>query len=155
MSSTWSLIKLFIWCCLFLRLNITLCHPVLLSSSMDLKLFTHTFIFFHLDYCDRLHLATMNQWYPVVAPPHWLPIISRINWKILLISYMKHGMTLPSVIFPISLFFTSTSSLDLGLLFFPHSNCKTKDNHSFCLVSLLCHHPLQSDCADFINSEQF
>lgn len=125
-------------------------------SSTDLKLLIHTFIFSCLDYYNSLYVclsqAALNRLQlvpnaaarllprtscrshitPVLASLHWLPIISRINYKILLITYMALSDLAPGYFFWFLIPFRSSN---LSLLFIPRSNCKTKGDRAFAVLA--------------------
>ena len=146
--------------CFFHLRNISKIKPIL--TPKDLEKIIHTFIPSRLDYCNGLYttlssssiyklqlvqntaariLTNTNRRShitPVLAALHWLPIKSRIDFKILLTTYKAlHGLA-PAYISELLTAKPNVRSLrssDQGLLVIPASKFKTKGDRAFSVVA--------------------
>ena len=146
-------------CFLQLR-NIAKIRPIL--SPTVLEQLIHTFIFSRLDYCNSLYIclsqsslkrlqliqntaarlltrtSRRSHITPVLVSLHWLPVKFRINYKILLITYKALHDLAPSYISELLVPHSTSRPLrssNLGLLSIPHTNRKSKGDHTFAFLA--------------------
>ena len=146
--------------CFYHLRNISKLKPIL--TPQDLEKIIHAFVSSRLDYCNGLY-TTLNSSSlhklqlvqntaariltntnrrahitPVLAKLHWLPIKSRIHFKILLTTYKAlHGLA-PAYISDLLVAKPTGRSLrssDKGLLIIPVSKLKTKGDRAFAVAA--------------------
>ena len=146
--------------CFYHLRNIAKIKPVI--SSLDLEKIMHAFVSSRLDYCNGLYTnlsqsslhklqlvqntaariltntPRSSHITPVLATLHWLPIKSRIDFKILLTTYKAlHGLAplyIKELLVPKPNVRLLRSS-DKGLLEVPSTNLVTKGDRAFAVVA--------------------
>ena len=146
--------------CFFQLRNISKLRKMV--SQNDLELITHAFVSSRLDYCNslfsclnkkelsRLQLVqnsaarvltrTNRRTHitPILKALHWLPVSSRINFKILVLTFRAlHGQA-PPYISDLIQPYTPTRALrsvDQNLLTLPHTRFRTRGDRSFQAVA--------------------
>ena len=146
--------------CFYHLRNIKKIKPIL--TTQDLEKIIHAFVSSRLDYCNGLYstlssssihrlqliqntaariLTNTNRRAhitPVLAALHWLPIKSRIDFKILLITYKAlHDLAPPyiSELLHAKPNVRALRSSNKGLLDIPPSNLKTKGDRAFAVIA--------------------
>ena len=146
--------------CFFHLRNISKIKPIL--TTQDLEKIIHAFVSSRLDYCNGLYtnlnsssihklqliqntaariLTNTNRKAhitPVLAQLHWLPIKSRINFKIILTTYKAlHGLA-PVYISELLIAKPNVRALgssDKDLLLIPATKRRTKGDRAFAVVA--------------------
>ena len=146
--------------CFYHLRNIAKIKPVI--SSLDLEKIIHAFVSSRLDYCNGLYTnlsrSSMHKLQlvqntaariltntprsahitPILARLHWLPIKSRVDFKILLTTYKALNGLAPLYIkdlLPPKRNVRSLRSSDKGLLEVPSTNLVTKGDRAFAAVA--------------------
>ncbi|XP_029941085.1 uncharacterized protein LOC115383145 [Salarias fasciatus] len=153
-------VKLLISSCFFQLRNIAKLRPIVSQAEMEILI--HAFGSSRLDYCnslftfvsktslDRLQVVQnaaarlltrtprRSHITPILSALHWLPIKSRIQYKILVVTYRAlHGQAPLYITDLLQPYVTSRSlrSSDQGLLVVPRSRLKTKGDRAFEVVA--------------------
>ena len=131
-------------------------------SHNDLEIVIHAFIISRLDYCNSLYLGLPQSSLrrlqlvqnaaarlltgtrrhehitPILASLHWLPVIFRIQFKIVLFVYKALNGLAPAYITELVQPHSAQRSLrssNKGLLYVPHSRLKQRGDRAFAIAA--------------------